>query len=1416
MATYFITTEQDGIIADGQLSLREAVLFANQNPGPDVIDFSELGNSPVTLGLTQGELPISDTLTINGGGNVTLDALGISRALQLTNTQASLTVRDLTIVNGDTTGLGGGVGDGGAIRSLGDLVLTNVTLRDNQTGDDGQSGGAVYGFGDVTITDSVIENNRTLGDNAPGGGVFAEGEVVLTRSTVTDNSTSGASGSGGGIGARGAVAVVTSTVSDNATGGTYANGGGIYAGGNLRVEGSTISGNDATGLSSVGGGIATRGDLSLLGTSLTGNRTTQDGSKGGGAYADGSITVGSLEEFSGTRASIVSGNTTDGANAAGGGLFSNAGVTLSDLALSDNGTDGLNSSGGAVSAGGDVALTNVTFSGNSTSGTASLGGAVFAGGDLDFAGGSASGSATDGVASVGGAIAVDGDATLSDVAFAENTTAQSESAGGALFVGGALTMLDVIFEDNGTEGIDSDGGAVAAIGAIQGDRLSFRGNTTEGDDASGGALSGAADVAIRDSLFDENATTGVAATGGALDVGGALTLLTTTVGNSSTAGANATGGGISVGGSALVTNSTIAANTTAGSLAQGGGLFVDGEAALFNTTVTANATLGTTSAGGGVFVRDALTLGNSIVLGNAAALSEDEDQEIAGGADFSGPETEGENIFGAAGETASQVFASTVSLPGQARGGLLADNGGLRATVALNASGSNPALDVGQSSLLSEAASGRDLTGDGDTDDVIRTDGRGEGFARDIPLPQVGNAQSDTVDLGAFEASQVNQAPTANDDATSLTEDDSFVDIAVLANDFDADQGGGISLLDITADGIEGSVAALPSGAVRYTNADAFQSLAVGESAVETFTYRIQDQAGGTASATVTVTVTGRNDPPTAADDTAAIASNAEALRVEVLANDSDPDASDALRVSALDTGATLGAASISADGTAIDYAPDGAFATLLDGETATDTVVYTLSDGQGGTATATLTVTISGQTVAPIPVDDVAGVGEDGPSVAIDVLANDIALSPDRPISVIALEQTGTLGRAEITGEGAGVSYSPQGAFEALSVGQTATDTFRYTISDGLASAIGEVTVTVAGQNDAPSAADDTGEVSADAGETGFDVLANDTDPDQVDTLLIVGIDPGETLGAARVSDDGTQILYDPGAAFAGLTEGQTATDRVAYVAGDGEGGTALATLTITVTGTAAQLPPIAAPDTLAAPAEAGILFDVLADNGAGTDSDPNGDPLTVSVETDALNGRIAVIDDGRVVYRANDGFVGRDFFEYRIDDGAGNSAVGRGIVDVPAEIVAPEISPAEAQCIALLYEAAFDRLGDIEGINFWIDGLEAGETKRAIAAEFLGSDEFTNTNGEIDDLDDEAYVQLLFNNVFGREGEEDAVEFWLERLADPTVTRSDVLLSFSESFEALRLSPAVATLVEEEPGIWDFAEAPESFDFV
>jgi len=192
----------------------------------------------------------------------------------------------------------------------------------------------------------------------------------------------------------------------------------------------------------------------------------------------------------------------------------------------------------------------------------------------------------------------------------------------------------------------------------------------------------------------------------------------------------------------------------------------------------------------------------------------------------------------------------------------------------------------------------------------------------------------------------------------------------VLKNDTDPD-GDTLTVSAVTG-GTVGSQFALASGALLTLNGDGsyvydpngkFESLAVGKSTTDSFTYTASDGHGGTDTATVTVTINGVNDSPNAVDDTGATDEHTQLTVLAangVLKNDTDPDAGDTLTVSAVAGGAvgnqfTLASGAhltLNADGSYL-YDPNGKFESLSQGVNGSDSFTYTVSDGHGGTDTA-------------------------------------------------------------------------------------------------------------------------------------------------------------------------------------------------------------------------------------------------------------------------------------------------------------------------------------------------------------------------------------------------------------------------------------------------------------------------------
>ncbi len=125
------------------------------------------------------------------------------------------------------------------------------------------------------------------------------------------------------------------------------------------------------------------------------------------------------------------------------------------------------------------------------------------------------------------------------------------------------------------------------------------------------------------------------------------------------------------------------------------------------------------------------------------------------------------------------------------------------------------------------------------------------------------------------------------------------------------------------------------------------------------FQFVLKDKRTQSGTATITLNVTPVNDRPTAYGDIATGLPGLEISPISVLGNDFDPDG-DALSILSFTQGAR-GAVAANGDGT-LRYTPNSGFS---EGQ---DSFSYTITDGQGGTSTATVSVTLGYLAAGPWP----------------------------------------------------------------------------------------------------------------------------------------------------------------------------------------------------------------------------------------------------------------------------------------------------------------------------------------------------------------------------------------------------------------------------------------------------------------
>jgi hypothetical protein len=363
----------------------------------------------------------------------------------------------------------------------------------------------------------------------------------------------------------------------------------------------------------------------------------------------------------------------------------------------------------------------------------------------------------------------------------------------------------------------------------------------------------------------------------------------------------------------------------------------------------------------------------------------------------------------------------------------------------------------------------------------------------------------------------------------------------LLANDSDPD-GQAISLLSV-GNAVNGTVTLNAAG-------NPFFKAAAGYSGPASFTYTISDGRGGIASARVTLEVgSSSNANPVAVDDGGFRTPVGKVLKIPVsvlLANDSDPDG-DSLSVTAV---------SAPQNGTVKLNAAGEALFTPLAGYSGPASFLYTVSDGKGGTAKATVSIDVRSN-AAPVAVDDGGFTVVSGKSITLPgatLLANDSDPDGDSlTITGVSAPQNGT------------VKLNGGDPIFKAAAGYSGPASFMYTVNDGNGgTAKATVSIDVR-SNAAPVAVDDSG-FATPVGKAltipGATLLVNDSDPDG-DPLSLSGVG-GAVNGTVGLN--GGNPIFRPAAGYSGPAS-------FVYTVKDGNGGSATATVSITVGNAAARV---------------------------------------------------------------------------------------------------------------------------------------------------------------------------------------------------------------------------------------------------
>ena len=481
-----------------------------------------------------------------------------------------------------------------------------------------------------------------------------------------------------------------------------------------------------------------------------------------------------------------------------------------------------------------------------------------------------------------------------------------------------------------------------------------------------------------------------------------------------------------------------------------------------------------------------------------------------------------------------------------------------------------------------------------------------------------GNGGIDTTTV-SLAISPVNDAPVASGDSYSVNEGAALtVDIpGVLANDTDSENN--TLEVRIIQQPQFGALILNANGSFEYEHDGS-------EHASDSFIYEVADGSGGVDTAQVGISINPVNDPPVASNDVYSVGEG-QVLNVAaagLLLNDSDADG-DALTAT-LSVGPIHGTVTVNDNGS-FSYEHDGS-------ETTNDSFSYSLNDGNGGVATGVVTINVTPVNDPPVATNDAYAVdeGELLEVVAPGVRANDVDADGDAlTVSLVEGPQHGTL------------TLNPNGSFAyAHDGGESTTDSFRYSLSDGTAASTANVSINIGGTNDAPIAIDDAYSVAEGAtlNIPAAGVLTNDSDADGDSLSVSLSVAPRN--GTVTLNSDGSFAYTHDGS--------ETSSDSFRYAASDGLL-TSSATVSISIDSTNDAPAPM--DDTYSV--DEGATLTVVAAGVLENDSDPDGDTLTATLRTQAANGTVTLAADGSFEYVHDGSESTSDSFTYVVSDGQG-----------------------------------------------------------------------------------------------------------------------------------------------------------------
>ncbi|EMI22950.1 Dystroglycan-type cadherin-like domain protein, partial [Rhodopirellula maiorica SM1] len=220
-----------------------------------------------------------------------------------------------------------------------------------------------------------------------------------------------------------------------------------------------------------------------------------------------------------------------------------------------------------------------------------------------------------------------------------------------------------------------------------------------------------------------------------------------------------------------------------------------------------------------------------------------------------------------------------------------------------------------------------------------------------------------------------------------------------------------------------------------------------------------------------------------------------------------------------------------------------------------------------------------------PVASDDLAQINEDQLSaISGNLLGNDQDANGDETLSVTQIERSTSPFDSPVAGRFGSLQWNHDGSYsyvlnpfdeevQSLAVGESLTDSFQYTLSDGYETDTAVISFQINGSNDAPTANDLAFSINGDEPAVVQTVTADDIDRDDNASSLSYEWLTRPSRGQFVDLGEGS-FRFDPADQFDDLPVGQQEVQTLAYRVTDRHGASTQASVSITINGSKIELP--------------------------------------------------------------------------------------------------------------------------------------------------------------------------------------------------------------------------------------------------